>query len=403
MSLPAKAVAAALMLAALPAVVAAAYAPPSATGEPVSVLANGSFELTEPPPPDAAGGGGPGAPAEAWLARGWSSWCDGPASRAVPDDPAQAHSGRRCALLRASAGGAAHLRYLPLVAPDGRPWRVALWTCGSGRLDLTALDTTADQWRAALGRSFDLGPDWRVCAMDFTPPEGCRQWCLDITVAGPAEARVDDVFAGYAGATPLALPPDGPLARDGDTLLYLPFEEPLDEDAFYVGGDAKLTGPGEGRFGRALALGHDAYVACSANENLDPAGGTIELWFKLLSPGNDSIYRPLVQVPGPEGMSLHKDQYAHVGLFLSTGWQPLSQAVCLGCAYWWQPGIWRHIAACWDADLMEVFVDGRLIAWTTSPKLPHALGPELRIGSPDMLVDDLRISRTVRYRVPVHP
>jgi hypothetical protein len=52
---------------------------------------------------------------------------------------------------------------------------------------------------------------------------------------------------------------------------------------------------------------------------------------------------------------------------------------------------------------MQVFVDGKLIASDVAPKLPRTLGPELRIGSPDLAIDDLRISRTVRYRAALPP
>ncbi len=49
----------------------------------------------------------------------------------------------------------------------------------------------------------------------------------------------------------------------------------------------------------------------------------------------------------------------------------------------------------------ELFIDGKLVAWEIKPKLPRATGDELGLGSAGMELDDLRISNTVRYRVPL--
>lgn len=368
----------------------------------VNLLPNPSFEAVEPPPPRAGGGGGPDAAADEWLPRTWNMWADGAGTCAAPDDPARAHTGRRCVHLNAK-GGAAHLQYSPLPDPDGRRWMVRVWARGSGQLAAVAIDSTTPAWKEADRRVVDLGPDWHEYAYEVKPLAAGGTWVLRFEVWGNSEAWIDDVFVGYEGLNALGLPPNQPVGADENTLLYLPFEEPLNEDVFFLSGQVVLTGPGEGRFGRALRIGPEGYVACSANENLDPQRGTIELWFKLLSPGNDTVYRPFVQVPGPEGMSLHKDQYSHIGFSFSSGWRPVSGVHAEGYAYRWQPGVWRHIAACWDKDLMQVFVDGKLIAWKVAPKLLRTLGPELRIGSPDMEIDDLRISKTVRYRLPVPP
>jgi len=365
-----------------------------------NILPNPSFELVEPPPPRAGGGGGPDAPLGEWLPRTWDMWADGAGQCAAPEDQAQARSGLRCVHLTAN-GAAAHLQYSRLPDPDGRLWVVRFWARGRGKVGAAAINSTAGAWVETDRRTFDLGSEWREYAYGVRPLEAAGTWVLRLEVWGDSEAWIDDVFASYEGLNALGLPPAQPLGADQDTLLYLPFEEPLNEDAFFVSGQVMLTGQQEGRFGKGLRLGPDGYVACSANENLDPQCGTIELWFKLLSPGNDTVYRPLVQVPGPEGMSLHKDQYSHIGFGFSSGWAPVSWAHADGYAYRWQPGVWRHIAACWDKDLMQVFVDGKLIAWKVAPKLLHTLGPELRIGSPDMELDDLRISKVVRYRLPV--
>jgi hypothetical protein len=262
-----------------------------------------------------------------------------------------------------------------------------------------AWDVTGDPWKQTDSRPFELTDTWTEVGCELQLPEGCRKWLLDVVTEGPTEAWIDDVLVAYPGLQALGLPPTGPLSKDEHTLLYLPFEEPFNEDAFFAKPQAELVDGG--LFGKALRLGPEGYVACSANENLNPQRGTIEVWCKLLSPGNDNIAHGIVSVPGPEGMWLGKDQYSHIHFGFSSGWGRLSGTTAMGYSWNWQPGVWRHLAACWDKDLLQLFVDGKLIGWQRNPKLSRSLGPELAIGAAGMELDDLRISDVVRYRQAV--
>lgn len=87
--------------------------------------------------------------------------------------------------------------------------------------------------------------------------------------------------------------------------------------------------------------------------------------------------------------------------YFTSGFATLSVEWAETYTYYWQPGVWRHIAACWDKDLMELFTHGKLAAWELKPKLLRVTGDRLGIGSASMELDDLRISNLVRYRVPV--
>jgi hypothetical protein len=100
-------------------------------------------------------------------------------------------------------------------------------------------------------------------------------------------------------------------------------------------------------------------------------------------------------------MQLCKHEFPHIMFYFTTNFATLSCCWAETYAYLWQPGVWRHIAACWDSELMELFIDGKLVAWEVKPKLPKVTGDELGIGSAGMELDDLRISNIVRYRVPV--
>ncbi|MBI2301092.1 MAG: hypothetical protein HYU66_19445 [Armatimonadetes bacterium] len=363
-----------------------------------NLLPNGSFESTEPPPPnkERAQSGEP-PPAESWPPRTWNVWCDWNASWSCPDDPATAHSGRRC-LKYQVVQGVGRLRYGPMPVPDGSPWTVRLYARGKGTWKLGGYAVEPGRWTPLPATAtFTLEDGWKPFEWTVTP--GCRSWALELTTQGAGEYWLDDVEVSYPGLPDLHLPPDQPAGRDEHTLLYLPFEEALNEDAFFIKGRCELASGG--RFGKCLRLGAEGYVACSATEGLDPRQGTIELWVKLLSPGNDGVFHGFVMIPGPEGMALCKDQYSHISFGFSSGWGTLSRIWADGYAHWWQPGVWRHIAACWDKDSMELFVDGKLIAWGHPRALSRMLGPELGIGGPDLEIDDLRVSDVVRYHVPV--
>lgn len=365
---------------------------------PANLLPNPSFELVEPPPPVA----GVTPTLNDWLPRTWSVWGDWGAVAKSPADLAQAHSGQRCVTLKAQQG-VGHVRYGPMPVLDDRPWTLRFWARGNGQLVFTPFDVKRDRWDALPTQTTAITDAWKEYEFAFKPPVGCRQWLFDLATKGKMDAWLDDALVTYDGFKALGLPPDKPLERDASALLLLDFEKPFDEDAFYVGGKVSFSKEGEGRFGKSLVLGADGYVACSANENVDPAQGTIEVWCKFLTPGDDLTFHPIVSIPGMEGMSLHKDQYSHICFSFSSGWATLSYAQNTGYAAGWQPGAWRHFVACWDKDLLQVFVDGKLVAWKDKPTLSKCLGPELRIGGPDMELDDLRISNVVRYRQLVPP
>ncbi|MBI3920685.1 MAG: hypothetical protein HY318_04640 [Armatimonadetes bacterium] len=367
-----------------------------------NLLPNPSFESTEPPPPNAASAKEGGVvPADLWLPRTWNVYPQDGADYRSPDDPAQAHSGRRCVYCNA-ARGYGIVRYGPMPIPKSDPWKFSFWARGKGQLVVGFYQVLPDRWnRMQKEWPFTLEEQWKQFDLEVQPPNDYRQWILDLTTRGTTQVWIDDASVTYPGLTALALPPDKPVMKDEHTLLYLAFEEPLNEDAYFIKGQVHPSKDNQGRFGKSLIFGPEGYIACSANESLDPQEGTIEVWAKFNFPGNDGMYHNLVSVPGPEGMTLCKDQYSHVHFGFSSGWATLSNATAMGYAHYWQPGVWRHVAACWDKDLMQVFVDGKLIAWKDKPKLSRALGPELGIGSAGMEIDDLRISNIVRFRQSV--
>lgn len=367
-----------------------------------NLLPNGSFEWVEPPAPTAEQvKTSQTPPEESFIPRTWSPWSAWGGAWKCTTAPALAHTGNRAVQFLAKQG-AAFVRYGPMPLPDRRPWTVSLWAKGSGKLAVTALDATTDQWKETVVQAFDVPPEWTELKVQYTPPEGQTKWLLGLATQGPTECVIDDVSLTAEGVTPPPWPPTAPLVKDEQTVLLLDFEEPFNEDAFYIGGKVSMADGERAGFGKCLSLGAEGYVACSADQSLDSRAGTIEVWVKLQNPGGNGVQQPFVSIPGMEGMWVGKDQYSHVGFSFSSGWAPLSHATAMGYAGYWQP-CWRHVAACWDEDALQLFVDGKLIAWKVKPKLSRFLGPELRLGAPGVMLDNLRISKIVKYRTLLPP
>jgi hypothetical protein len=372
-----------------------------------NLLPNPSFERTEPPPPS-AGTVLSGAPVDAWLPTTWELGNGGAVYRCL-DDGKQAHSGRRCVYFDTRKGGAAHLRYSPIPVAGRSAWTVRFWARGTGQVKVLAHEPPPpDRWVLLGEQAYLLQDDWRECEFRFTPPDGCAKWCFSLRPEGQAEVWLDDLLISCPGLPALDLPPTQPVGQDEHTLLYLSGEEPLDEARWFQRGQVSQSAAGAGHFGKSFLLGTEGYVASSADDFLKTACGTIELWVRFASPGNDGICHAVVSVPGPDGMMLCKDQYGHVSFGFGSGWARLCGVTAMGYAWAWQPGVWRHVAACWDREAVQLFVDGKLVAWEVNPRLARAVGPELGIGgpawfagAPSLEFDDLRISDVVRYRLPL--
>jgi len=194
-----------------------------------------------------------------------------------------------------------------------------------------------------------------------------------------------------------ATPPTSRLTADANTLLLLAFEEPFDPYAAFVKGHVEFVD--DSRSGKALKQGAAAYVAMSAEDFLDARSGTIEVWVKFLSPGDDRVSRPIISVPGPRGLWLGKDQYGHMSFSVRRFWGRGPRVTAEGYARKWPGGVWRYVVACWSPETVQLWVDGQLLGSASARDMPDAFGPELRIGSPGLILDDLRISRTVRCRI----
>lgn len=365
-----------------------------------NLLPNPSFEMVEPPQPtaDRVAKGLPD-PLDEWLPRTYQLGGDGDARWRCPDDPQQAHGGRRSVKLEADRG-TAWLRYGPLPVPAPGAWTVQVWARGQGEIAVGGHRTYPDRWEAMDKETvLSVSPEWQCLQAQVEPDAACGWWVLQIHTRGKTQVWLDDLAVSGPGLPAVPLPPQQALTADEHTLLYMPCEQLPDAAQFFTKGQVRVNN--DGRFGKCLELGPGAYLSCPTEGHVQRAAGTIELWANFLSPGIDGVGLNLVSVTGWDGLGLWKDQYSHISFGFSANWAGLSRAWADGYAYAWQPGVWRHIAACWDKDLMQVFVDGKLIACAYEPRTPDQLGPELHLGDAGMRIDDLRVSDIVRYRLPV--
>jgi hypothetical protein len=387
---------------------------PSHLGE--NILTNPSFEQTEPPPPK-----DPTAPKEApqgqWLPRTWEIWAKGVEYR-CPDDPAQAHSGRRCVYFKSDgkAGGCARYSDIPIF--DRQPWTLKVWARGKGWLILSA-----GRWDYQIQHAtFPLTEQWKEYQMQFVGPKERDVFNLDITHSGPVEMWVDDVSLTHPALAPLNIVHSKPVGKDAHTLLYLPCETmtvqkkvgnvqflTVDGNEMLSTGRLELSKSGQGRFDKSIGLWPGSTLVCSAGEHFSPKAGTIEIWIKPRGVRADSIAHSYVSVIGQDGVWFGKFIWGQINFYFGQGFRP----VC-GFEVWpneatqWQPGVWRHFAAVWDKDVMEVFVDGKIIGFQSKPNLPRSVGDMLSVGGSNWSVDqgtfdfcDLRISDYARYKFPL--
>ena len=347
---------------------------------PVSALPNGGFELVEP---DASG---------RLIPRTWNVHVSG-GSRAevVPRQP----DDRCLRLFREDA--VPRVLYGDIPVTGAAAWTLAFEVRGDGEVRAQVLARESGAWTSLCDQAVACTTEWRKHRLSLTPPG--KATALRLQFSAGTEAFVDSILFGHPRLPRLDLPPPGKLVADDETLLLVDFENDLDPFQYFAKGDVeRVTG---GRFGAGLRQGAGAYVATSAEDFLDARAGTIELWVKLLVPGGERVARPFVSVPGMRGLSLGRDQYGHISFSIRRHWGVGVRVWADGYARTWQPGVWRHVAACWDQELVQLWVDGRLLHSAPAQNLPDSFGPELRLGAPGLVIDDLRISRRVRYRFPV--
>lgn len=387
---------------------------PSRLGE--NILPNPSFELTEPPPP-ADPAHPKESPKELWLPRTWEIWAKG-VQYGCPDDSAQARSGRRCVKIKSDGRAGGVVRYAGIPIFDQQPYTVKVWARGKGTLVLFAGSWNFQAQRA----QFTLTDQWKECQMQIVGPKDRDWFNLDITHSGPVEMQVDEASLTHPALAPLNIVPAKPLGKDDHTLLYLPCRKLtvtkkvgnvsfMEVDGYEMLGTGRieLSKAGAGVYDKSIGLWPGSTLVCSAGEHFNPKAGTIEMWVRPRGVRADSVSHSYVSVIGGDGMYFGKFIWGQMNFFFNTGFRPqCGFDVWPNEATQWQPGVWRHFAAVWDKEMMEMFVDGKLVGFQAKPNLPRSVGDMLSVGGSNWGVDqgsfdfcELRISDYARYKHPI--
>ncbi len=233
---------------------------------------------------------------------------------------------------------------------------------------------------------------------------------------------------------------------DSETLLLAHFNEQAVQ-ADHATGISRFAGNGarlieDGYYGKAIdlrsrGLTPDFMNACSdvtprydgwgfhARGNVEPWQGTFECWFRaeagegakrlLFSSNflNAELARP-VMAPGRDdyflGFGLTLNKFAVKYYFPTVKGNCLNGEIGFkdipGFARYLEPTDWHHFAMTWDQGALHLYLDGRLL-------ITHSLAGELGLvlldnpvrylSMSEIILDELRISRSVRYQGTFEP
>jgi len=202
----------------------------------------------------------------------------------------------------------------------------------------------------------------------------------------------------------LAAAPAAPFAPDEHTLLLAHFD--TGANAEHAAGHALADGGGtlipKGRFGGGMMPGGKRSLAFSGKDNFPGDEGTIEFWLQPQWNGDDGLVHSVLGASAGENnrISINKlaDGRFGAGMFGAP-------AGATGSVYSradhdiraWRAGEWHHVAVCWCGNELALWLDGRKVA-SRSPAAPPQVTPErIDLTGGDCVLDELCISRVVRY------
>ena len=241
---------------------------------------------------------------------------------------------------------------------------------------------------------------------------------------------------------------------DAKTLFLVHFNDKIDADfakgtAERTKGNAGLTKNKQGKYGEALVCAKGMttnlqgifapyfQLAFPMSGNLDLKKGTLEFWLKCnfpkkLTAEDGQALHYLFDLPtsltdkngNAKRMCLVVREYRlakdsdQTGkmfhYFFAGGDQEVKD---ISCIIDWQPGEWHHVSATWDGEEGALFLDGvkkgsHAISKGLFGADPSVFKGEFLVGGllnadnsegPEGLVDELRISNTVRYMKDFKP
>lgn len=328
-----------------------------------------------------------------------------------------AHRGKYAMAIAAPEGSAgANLRLGHLEVVPEAMYSFGVWVKGTGQVGVRVVGAAVEGDQELVKASGKVSGDWQRIGGTVVIPGHIRLVTLAVDVYGKSEVLLDDAY--IAAPLDLAFDADEVLGKkpvaDGDALLLADFEK--DDPAIKLLGNAHLTEPGGGRFGRGLRLGKPDMATIPFKLGEMPKEGTLECWLS------------------PDAMPmLVKETWETIHCFLQvwSGSQELAwlQADTSQCLRWcWRiddamypksnsvaghsgislqrtrKGQWTHVAIEWDPSAVRLYVDGVLAAVQTQPPLSWWAAPvNLTIASQhghlcwNGVIDEIRVSRVKRY------
>jgi hypothetical protein len=247
------------------------------------------------------------------------------------------------------------------------------------------------------------------------------------------------LLTGLSAALSVSSMAGMPFKADADTLLLAGFEDGW-KQADYSLGWKKFAGSGasltEGYYGRGLDLRQSSftldklqtedYTAYYAGWGLYPDGninyrqGTFECWVKPITPKdagvpgggflNAFVTRTVKHAKGYyTGTRIGFNTYNLNFLLPFLNGEYLEERIVFNQVAGFKRALtadWHHLALCWSPGEGAIYLDGRLVtAWDMTGKhgLAIAANPVRYLQMADCVLDELRISDTVRYPADFEP
>jgi hypothetical protein len=211
---------------------------------------------------------------------------------------------------------------------------------------------------------------------------------------------------GCAAITSLSLasPPDAPFAPDKHTLLMAHFDKNANADhslglSLAEGGGTMAK---QGRFGGGILLRGRHSLVFSGKENFPGNEGTVEFWLQPQWNGDDGKTHSVLNAAADNRNQISINKLATgrfgVGMFgTPTGSTNFVYSRADHDIRAWRAGEWHHVAACWGGGELALWLDGKKVASRKGVLAPQAAPAEIRLLGADCALDELCISRVVRF------
>jgi len=213
-------------------------------------------------------------------------------------------------------------------------------------------------------------------------------------------------LAGCATTAGLSLagPPDAPFTPDEHTLLLAHFDQRASADhslgLSLADGGGALTK--QGRFGSGIVFGRRHTLTFSGKDNFPGNEGTVEFWLQPQWDGDDGKTRYILSAAAQQRnqISINKLATGRFGVGMFGTPHGSTNFVYRRADHdirAWKAGEWHHVAVCWGGGELALWLDGKKVASRTGALPPQAVPEGIRFQGDGYALDELCISRVVRY------